>query len=52
MTSLPRRSQLPQERSVLDLSIVLEHVAYTYMPGTPFEQQALKDVSATIEQGS
>ena len=38
--------------SVPDLSIVLEHVAYTYMPGTPFEQQALKDVSATIEQGS
>lgn len=34
------------------MSIVLEHVAYTYMPGTPFEQQALKDVSATIEQGS
>ena len=34
------------------MSIVLEYVAYTYMPGTPFEQQALKDVSATIEQGS
>ena len=34
------------------MSIVLEHVGYTYMPGTPFEQQALKDVSATIEQGS
>ena len=34
------------------MSIVLEHVAYTYMPGTPFEQQALKDVSVTIEQGS
>ena len=50
MMSLSRRSQLPQERSVPDLSIVLEHVAYTYMPGTPFEQQALKDVSATIEQ--
>lgn len=34
------------------MSIVLEHVGYIYMPGTPFEQQALKDVSATIERGS
>ena len=34
------------------MSITLEHVAYVYMPGTPFEHQALCDVSAVIEEGS
>lgn len=31
--------------------IQLEHLSYTYMRGTPFEQQALHDVSLRIEEG-
>ena len=34
------------------MSIELKHVSYTYMPGTPFEHQALQDVSLTIAAGS
>lgn len=34
------------------MSIELKHVTYTYMPKTPFERVALKDVSLTIEKGS
>ena len=34
------------------MSITLEHVAYVYMPGMPFEHQALSDISAVIEEGS
>lgn len=34
------------------MSITLKNVNYIYMPGTPFERQALTDVSFTIEEGS
>ena len=33
------------------MPIAVENVSYTYLPGTPFEHQALKDVSFTIEDG-
>lgn len=33
------------------MSIKLEHVSYTYMPGTPYEKEALKDVSLEIHKG-
>lgn len=33
------------------MSINLANVSYTYMTGTPFERQALNDVSLTIEKG-
>ena len=31
------------------MSIKVENLSYTYMPGTPFEHQALKNVSFEIE---
>lgn len=34
------------------MSIELKEVNYVYMPKTPFERQALKNVSLTIEEGS
>lgn len=33
------------------MSIKLEHVSYIYMPGTPYEKEALKDVSLVINKG-
>ncbi|MBQ3365467.1 MAG: energy-coupling factor transporter ATPase [Acidaminococcaceae bacterium] len=33
------------------MSIKLEHVSYVYMPGTPYEKEALKDVSLEIKKG-
>ena len=33
------------------MSIKLERVSYTYMPGTPYEKEALKDVSLEINKG-
>ena len=33
------------------MSIKLEHVSYVYMPGTPYEKEALKDVSVEIKKG-
>ncbi len=33
------------------MSIKLENISYTYMQGTPFERNALDDVSVTIEKG-
>ena len=33
------------------MSIKLEHVSYVYMPGTPYEKEALKDVSLEIRKG-
>ena len=33
------------------MSINLTNVFYTYMTGTPFERQALNDVSVSIEKG-
>ena len=33
------------------MSIKLEHVSYTYMPGTPYEKEALKDISLEIHKG-
>ena len=30
----------------------MESISYTYMRGTPFEREALADVSLTIEEGS
>ncbi len=33
------------------MSIVLNNVSYTYMIGTPYERQALNNVSLTIDQG-
>lgn len=33
------------------MSIVLENLTYTYMPGTPFEAKAVDDFSVNIERG-
>ena len=33
------------------MSIKLEQVSYVYMPGTPYEKEALKDVSLEIRKG-
>ena len=33
------------------MSIKLENLTYTYMPGTPFEAKAVDDISLTIEKG-
>ncbi|HHX75559.1 MAG TPA: energy-coupling factor transporter ATPase [Firmicutes bacterium] len=33
------------------MQIRLENVSHTYMPGTPFEARALKNINLTIEQG-
>lgn len=33
------------------MPIAVENVSYTYLPGTPFEHRALKNVSFTIEDG-
>ena len=33
------------------MAMKLEHVSYTYMPGTPYEKEALKDVSLEIKKG-
>ena len=33
------------------MSIKLEHVSYVYMPGTPYEKEALKNVSLEINKG-
>lgn len=33
------------------MSIYLDHVNYTYSPGTAYEQQALKDITLTIPDG-
>ncbi|NLM52700.1 MAG: energy-coupling factor transporter ATPase [Firmicutes bacterium] len=33
------------------MRIELENICYTYMPGTPFEVKALKNINLTIEQG-
>ena len=33
------------------MSLKLEHVTYTYNPGTAYETHALKDVSLEIPQG-
>ncbi|MDT8902655.1 energy-coupling factor transporter ATPase [Anaeroselena agilis] len=33
------------------MSIELRDVSYVYMPGTPYERTALKNVSLTVEQG-
>jgi energy-coupling factor transport system ATP-binding protein len=33
------------------MSIVLQDVSYLYMPGTPYERAALKNVNLTIERG-
>lgn len=34
------------------MAIEFKHVSYTYQAGTPFEQQALNDISVKIEDGS
>lgn len=34
-----------------DMSIIVDHIYYTYEIGTGFERQALKDVSCVIEDG-
>ena len=33
------------------MSIKLDHISYTYMPGTPYEKEAVKDVSLEIHKG-
>ncbi len=33
------------------MSIVLDHVSYTYMPDTPYQREALRDISLTISPG-
>ena len=33
------------------MSMKLEHVSYVYMPGTPYEKEALRDISLEIHKG-
>ena len=33
------------------MSMKLEHVSYVYMPGTPYEKEALRDISLVIHKG-
>ena len=33
------------------MAIAIEHLTYTYMPGTPFEAKAVEDISLTLEDG-
>lgn len=33
------------------MSIIIENLSYTYMPGTPFEKEALKNINLKIEDG-
>ena len=33
------------------MSVTLEHLTYTYMPGTPFEAKAVDDISLTLDDG-
>ena len=33
------------------MSIVLEQVSYTYMPGTPYSRDALQNISLTVNPG-
>ena len=33
------------------MSMKLDHVSYTYMPGTPYEKEALQDVTLEINKG-
>lgn len=33
------------------MSIILENVSYTYMPGTPYQRDALRNISLTVELG-
>ncbi|MDD4601069.1 Energy-coupling factor transporter ATP-binding protein EcfA2 [bioreactor metagenome] len=33
------------------MSIVLDHISYTYMPETPYERTAIKDITLEINQG-
>ncbi len=33
------------------MSIKVEHLSFTYMPGTPYEKRALKDVSFDVQDG-
>jgi energy-coupling factor transport system ATP-binding protein len=33
------------------MSIILESVCYTYLPGTPYRREALRDINLTIEPG-
>ena len=33
------------------MSIKLEHISYTYSAGTPFERQALRDISINVDKG-
>jgi ABC transporter related protein len=33
------------------MSIKVDHISYTYMPGAPYEKEALKDISLEIKKG-
>lgn len=33
------------------MRMILDHVSFTYQPGTPFATDALKDINVTVEQG-
>ena len=33
------------------MSIIADHISYTYMPGAPYEKEALKDISLEIKKG-
>ena len=34
------------------MAIELRDICYTYLPGTPYERQALQHISLTIPEGS
>ena len=33
------------------MSIKVDHISYTYMPGAPYEKEALKEISLEIKKG-
>ena len=33
------------------MSIIAENLTYIYMPGTPFERAALRDINLKIDEG-
>lgn len=43
--------QVSEEKQHGDVALKLEHVTYTYSPGTVYEMHALKDVNLNVYQG-
>lgn len=46
-TGITRKTQLPQRDEI----IKIKDLSYIYMPNTPYERQALKNISLTVHRG-